>query len=849
MKASDLFCYAICALGAAYYITMTLLEYFRYETFTVTWIVETEPSNILVVCGPKNSEGLQESAVTGYEYVMSYLGNYTKCQSLTLQDEIANISTEAIRDIKIYVTKYADFEPWHLSRLNLLLESYLELIRGYPGIRLWMVSEKVMTQLLPAPYPTNCHNYDQYRCIYDCTQSSRRWNTCLRLCAKQGCKTTNILTLGDAPLGINSNISEVNFVENSHAVSTIFGAKTNVSFTIVNILGLVSAFFGTSVFSCTQDLRKTLKCRKWRARKITKTVVYICAMLHCFSISKEYLEYRHVTETYQGDTNVDLPSASYSICLSELSTNGHSWASVAESHVELSDIVGLILFRRGPHFVSIKRETLRIYAANHTFSYSLSGKFCFFLVLPNTSIQSERIARRIPGTFNVELLLALKKRYTVAISPHIGSHIYGRDPMEMITKSKSSFQNRYARQLFLPPPYQTRCQIYGIGHLKRFKSRDHCVMECALKRHRQLHPGQHPLDIPISNTSDNSIITGKAKVALDLCDKTTCRWPDCISEQFKLSKIDETVSWAPALRIAAPAQDIFLFKDVPLTMFTDIMLLLVSTIGFWTGFSMVTLTRPLKVMLTKLKTKTRCRILFRKLYRLLILLGLLWNLWAAVRMYMWYDSITQSHVDSTPMASSVNLVMISRGISSCFSRNGCTQRQIKDTISWYRNYSRKLIPRVSSRHPENLSWLTHSAESLHNMIETYQWLNYIVTELQLAENSIPPETTKLAASGSLAVHTLELQPFGQDINVLLVDTFDNFDPNSVIIGSAIIAIGQHGVFGFEVMDIVSLPAPYHTDCISYQLYGHHNQRHCTQHCMERRFSKIFNKTNSCRQTR
>ncbi|KAI1300003.1 Cyclic nucleotide-gated channel rod photoreceptor subunit alpha [Halotydeus destructor] len=209
MKKVNLCVCTISFIAASYCIITALIDYFHYETVASISLTEESPSNLFVICSA-DFNGLIDAQVRNYTYVHRFLGDYQACNGIDLSHNTSLTPTALMSDVKIYALQHLIYAPWHLSRLNLIYNSYpvQALISASSGYSVFIAIEKLRVLRMPDPYDTQCRHFDKYKCIYDCSQMAATWMKCLRACSKPECETAYLTTLSHTAVG-SDNVSKL----------------------------------------------------------------------------------------------------------------------------------------------------------------------------------------------------------------------------------------------------------------------------------------------------------------------------------------------------------------------------------------------------------------------------------------------------------------------------------------------------------------------------------------------------------------------------------------------------------------------------------------------------------------
>ncbi|KAI1299807.1 hypothetical protein HDE_03692 [Halotydeus destructor] len=384
---------------------------------------------------------------------------------------------------------------------------------------------------MPSPYDTNCYHYDKYECIYECSQKRESWPTCSQACSKPGCRATSFVTL--AHTASRSNIASSFVIQQDNTVtSTVFQVKMTLEYIVLNVLGLLGVFFGFSVLSVANTVRRSFAAK----RKIVKTTLlltcFTCATLQCLLVLGHHMEYLILTETYQGLAQVSVPRTIFSVCFN-MSISEVPWYQTEKPRLSAKLNATAIPKKDSIEFWLIEDDALEEYERNMV-TYSVDGRFCYLLDKP-VKTTSVPLAPMELLHRNLDLILKFRDILSSCeMTAYAHTHSIKQSDVRIKTHFTTTLQNTYVQTLALPHPYSTACQEYGRGHLKDFKSRADCINACALSYFKAVHPGQHPMNIPIFNNSDTSYLTGDAQEYIHSCETAVCRWTGCDEERFKL---------------------------------------------------------------------------------------------------------------------------------------------------------------------------------------------------------------------------------------------------------------------------------------------------------------------------
>ncbi|KAI1300013.1 hypothetical protein HDE_03615 [Halotydeus destructor] len=833
-------------IASTYYIITALMDYFNYGTVTSISFRQQQPFRDVVICVP-NASSLDNLNYTDYSYVKSFLGNYRVCLKIKLEKRTAFVSYQIIQEMKVYVAKYSDVKPWNLSRLNLIYGSYPDVVNVSTELDVYVTFTKLESQLMPAPYDTNCHQYDQYKCIFDCSQVLAQLDACLQACSRPGCAFMQTITLAHTSMEVNTS-SKMVIEQDNQVQSTVFDPKIDLGFIVLNTLGLLGVFFGFSLLSVASVTWRLFSAKLKLVKKISIMACSICALYQCCMVVSAHLKYGQSTEVYQGLTHIHLPKLHFSICGNMKLTN-ESWSKIQKP--PMTKLMEQLWIRRydAPEILFILEDALAEFENVTVTTYSVRGKLCHLMSLPERRIgpywvdQRSEILKPIDlsiESFNMEGL------YEVWV--HGNAYDIMQEDVGIMTLLQATFQNTYLETISLPHPYKTSCQTYGRGHLENFKSRSQCINACALKHFRKRHPGLHPTNIPIFNSSDSSHIAGNAEEYLESCRRLNCRWTACEKRRFKLYTVQQA-NWEDKIKIMTvntPKHNVFKLRDVPLTMVTDTLLILISEIGFWAGINMWQVLGRAKTLLRVVRARKSHRKAFKATRSILLTIGIIFNLNAAFQKYFAYETLTQSFTQVASSYSPVNPVLI-QGVEEtmeCLGYSKCSNAELTDLAANCSKQSHALISAIWNREYETMSWSKMPLSLQSQLIKTHvHSFSYLITELQTSRFSVVQNPEKLIASGSTAILKIDLFTDVR-IDVLVVNSFDNFDMSMMISGITETYPGKHTVFDFEGIAVSLLSAPYIFDCIDYATQGYKNQKRCYDICMEARFFKVFGLMNA-----
>ncbi|KAI1295766.1 hypothetical protein HDE_05296 [Halotydeus destructor] len=670
MKKAKICVQTFSAVAASYYILTALIDYFQYETVTSISLAEEPSSKYLVVCAPETFHSAED-----FSHVKSFLGKYQYCREIEFENNSGITPFEAMLDMKIFALQQMAYMPWHLSRLRFIFSSRPVLHPLARGLLLYVTFEKRRSSLMPAPYDTNCRHYDQYQCIYECTQTYADWTSCLGACSSPGCISAYLFTLSHAAVG---KISSSKFMMQQESIvkSITAEAKTSLSFIVLNVLGLLSVFFGLSVLNIVDAIWWLFASEKKWLRKTLRMICFACAFAQSLLITNDHMQYLYLTETHQGNT-IPIPKIFFSVCI-KAPPHDKPWADVVKPALNF-ELDSLLVSRfNSPELLVLDKRSMIEYSRQYESSYSVDGAFCFLLETPeNRTKQSKWLDRRIIS-LQLDLQIVLRSAHNLtAMSANSQADDIEERTLYIKSNRQTMLHNAYLKKITLPHPYKTSCQKYGQGHLARFKSRTHCINSCALSRFKEKYPGLHPVDIPIFSGSDTSHVAGKAREFLDSCRAETCRWIDCEKEQFKLY-IRQQSNGSPkiVMTVSKPDHDIYQFQDIPSMLLSHTLLMLISTVGFWAGISLLHTLRGTRKILRLIKAKRLSRLL--KKYRHILAIGMFGNIYVAVETFLAYETLSQVHSEPASAHWPFTFVSVERANFKCRISGCCTpKKQLK----------------------------------------------------------------------------------------------------------------------------------------------------------------------------
>ncbi|KAI1298303.1 hypothetical protein HDE_04226 [Halotydeus destructor] len=833
MKKATIFVHAASIIAASYYILTALIDYFQYETVTFISLVEEPTCKNIVVCAPNTF-----SLATDFDHVKFFLGKYRKCRKIDLQDNAAITPFEAMFDMKIYAIPDKDYMLWHLSRLTLIYSSYPVIYQGSSGMLLYITFEKRRSKSMPAPYDTNCYDYNQYQCIFECTQTYLDWASCLDACSKPGCQSVSFVTLSHTACGDNSSSKFIMEQENM-VRSIVAEAKTSLSFIGLNVFGLLGVFFGFSVLGSVNAVWRLL-VQKWTwFHQIMAMACFAAALTHCLMLIHHHMRYLHLTETRHGVAGISLPKRLISVCI-ELNPVDKPWVEIVKPLFTNEFSFLAIAKFKSRELLTLTNDSLREYASESISTYAIDGVFCFLLKTPETRFGSRWIDR----TFwrHLELVLEFKQQ-RLSCSFSVYSHTYAirQEDVRIKIHHRTTLQITYLKYMTLPHPYKTACQNYGHGHLKDFRSRNHCVNSCALSHFKTLNPDRHPSNIPLFNGSDTSYRTGDSKKYLDSCRANKCQWIDCEEEKFQLYVTKAVYSYNNFEVVVQSAENqVYQFRDVPMSPMSETVFMLMSTIGLWGGISILQILLSAKKIFKCLNLKKTTRKALKK-FRHILVIGMLWNIYAAVDTYQVYETLTQVHLQPALIYSPFTVVLLQRKGVQCLNSGSCTSEEVATAISKYSRQSHDLIGRIWVRKPETTSWLQESKNVSHVTSVHIYFQSTIMTELDPSLYARIPAAGKLIATGSTAGLKIEIAK--KQVAFSIAESFSGIDRSSMTYRGNYVYSGYSVVYKFEGLTISSLSAPY-SDCYDYSVQWLKTQKIRHEDCLEKRFYKVHNRTSS-----
>ncbi|KAI1300021.1 hypothetical protein HDE_03600 [Halotydeus destructor] len=345
--------------------------------------------------------------------------------------------------MKVYVLRFPGSKPWDLSRMTLIYGSYRPIGSRENGVVVWILYQNLRSTRLPAPYDTDCHSYDRYLCIYDCTQVTRTWQSCSDACSKQGCNTEHSFTLGHTTYE-DVNSSRIVLEQNVQVQHIVSEAKMEFGFIVLNVLGLLGAFFGISLLSVTTVAWQLTTLRWAKVGKILTLACYVCAVTHCCHLVGDHLKYLHVTEVYQGNKHVKIPKVQFSVCAGDVS-HVKPWSKMAESQPPFQREVEELLISNkiATKLISLIGKQLIKYEKSYVSKYSVGGKFCYLFSTPISRRGDRYVDLLLPPYTQVQMVINF---FTFDIK-HISVHAHENDIMDENTKFRlhmhNTLQNTY----------------------------------------------------------------------------------------------------------------------------------------------------------------------------------------------------------------------------------------------------------------------------------------------------------------------------------------------------------------------------------------------------------------------
>ncbi|KAI1299806.1 hypothetical protein HDE_03693 [Halotydeus destructor] len=695
---------------------------------------------------------------------------------------------------------------------------------------------------MPAPYDTKCYNYDKYKCIYDCSQKLLNWSNCSQACAMPGCRATHLVTLSHTATS-GSNLSKFVIQQSNIATSTVFTVKTTLEYIVLNVLGLLGVFFGLSVLRVAKAAGR---CCAVKRKNVKTTLLLICftgATAQCLFVIGNHMEYLVLTETLQGLGHVSVPKSLFSVCF-DMSIPNKPWSQTVKP--QLADQLSAMAMAKTnlPEFWLLTDETVREYERSMS-TYSVGGRFCYLLDSPKNVASVQSLGKR---QLNINVALSLMLRGHISsceVMAHFDAHSIQQSDLRIKTNFITTLQNTYVQAVTLPYPYTTACQEYGHGHLKDFKSRADCINACALRYFEAHHQGQHPVNIPIFNGSDPSYVTGDAQEYIHSCETTVCRWTSCEEKRFKLYTLRQLLlayEGSNQAWVVSPGYQVYQLQDVPLTLISDTLLVLISTIGLWTGVSMLAFLYRAEKSVKIVKRKPLRRKVFKKIRLVIPAIGLLWHLYSASIKYSRYETLSQTSSQQARTVPKFSLLLIHKaGREHCPNNGRCTSTEVADLAIQYFKQSQDFFETFWSRDVKTASWFQQTINA-SRMIKTYIYgSRNIVSEASL--NFSAPTAEILAASGSLLilkVDILSLKP----ILFTLVESIDEIEEDFIVSKCKSTLPGFGVIYEYESFSTTSLSAPYVFDCINYLEFGFRTQKSCYYSCLETRFFDIHHMTSS-----
>ncbi|KAI1304251.1 hypothetical protein HDE_02009 [Halotydeus destructor] len=832
-----------CAIAASYYILVAVIDYLSHETVTHVSFTNENSSSRLVVCIARRFERMEDFQLSDFSHVERYLGEHRFCYAKTHGQGQFPIPIEVALDTRIYALQKRDFMPWELSRSTYIYDAFADVPVISTGIAIYITFEKLLSKLMPAPYDTNCHFYNQYECIYDCSQTYLSLEQCSESCSKPSCDALHYISLGHTVIGGNVS-SEIVTEERASVQSIVAEAKMSLQFIVLNVLGLIGVFTGFSVLTAFKFTCSYIIFKQSLARKITFTACFCCALWQCLFVVYDHFEYRHNTECYVGSRTIPQPRPSYSLC--HFATLGNNtWQETMKQKLT-NEIYSLQIAQYDTTILMNLRDIfLKNYETKYVEYYTVNGKVCFLLRTPLENLTFEAKDRNQYMFQDRELTIRPHNSDSVfEISVHIHDHDITWQTSGLKAFRLTALKKTYLKTTSLPHPYKTKCQRYGEVTLLELKSRSHCINVCALNLFKANSSSNHPLKIPLFNKNDSSHITGDATQYLEICRRVNCRWNDCENERFESYILQHTSAGSlNMIAIESPGSEVYQFSDIPLSSISDTGLLLISTVGFWTGISMVETIKFVGKLVRRATCKRFRRRATKRARLLVLIIGFAWNFFSATEKYLAYETLSQTYSQPALSLSPVKLVFGQRLLGTeCVYGGLCSSAEIDELISSCIAKSRETLLEVVSRDVKTLAWLTMLNSNRDLKTNRYLYFyNSLITELNPRISMTRLNVEMLIASGSMAV--MEIRFFSvEPLYFFVLHGQDVIDMDVADTGFTAIYPDYHVVYDYAGIRISSLPAPYHLDCVDYRLFGHTNRRACYFSCQQKLLQDTLNRT-------
>ncbi|KAI1288073.1 hypothetical protein HDE_09589 [Halotydeus destructor] len=456
-------------------MVLALLDYFLYETITETAILraESQYSRMSIICFYRKHNPMLGLGNSSPYHVESFFSHEMLCFTNDRKAGYTDIPNDYIRDVMIYSVELGNLAAWQFNRFNLIYEASLSNEIGFEGngsLVLEVIFTTYEASLLPAPYETDCIEYEQHLCLYRCMILNEKKH-CAHQCSKASCLLNHVDPLAwTAYRDDTLTTSRAIITQAADLVKTNFIAKSTLSLLALNIFGLFGVFVGLSVLHVAHCIRRVTYKPSKPLKRTTVSIGYLAAMLHCMYFVSQYLQYEYTTEVYQGENNVILPRHAYAICLSQKLRNV-SWPETVKRMPNLKRIVG----RQALLTVHSQEKALFMTTISDKSMMRLETKYtvhrhrCYLLKMPDKYVEGLAFSgKSLSDMAESDLSIQIKKRYARAVYFAMLQTADGKDivPSSLQyyhSSGLSRFRSMYTEVQSLPYPFKTACEVYGHG--------------------------------------------------------------------------------------------------------------------------------------------------------------------------------------------------------------------------------------------------------------------------------------------------------------------------------------------------------------------------------------------------
>ncbi|KAI1288149.1 Saccharopine dehydrogenase-like oxidoreductase [Halotydeus destructor] len=819
----------------SYYALLALEEYFAYETVTKTTISPIAMTDtVYLVCAPQDNHMASNLSQAEYLRLENFSSSKLVCMNAKTHQRPFNVSDKMVTDMTVYALDSLDAFPWNLNSFNQIYGTEIDSPRSNSCFVISISFRRFEAGLLSLPYHTDCFEYDQHECRFHCLKKRpKNEHSCSSTCSKASCTLRHADSISwNAYADKDAVTSQVEITQVENVIHTEFSPKSSLGSAAVNVFGLGGVFIGLSALDLVHCARRLVFQPSRPVKRSAVLLLYLAGFIHAVLVVEEYLQYGYATEVYQGK-NVQQPKHAYAICIPGKYDGAH-WSAVKDYQVPFGKVVSSIwlLVNQGKDSAfyedSLEDSAAQTYVTKYVTAFTRERQLCYRSKMPS-DVPEGMLSEPVEMTMFSEI------DYTVTISTalsgfHVTAFVEDNDLIlsnlyYQKLSGDSIYRLLYSEIQSLPYPFKTACENYGQGTWEGTMSRQHCAERCALKKFKMANPGLSPEDLPLVGSWNRSAIGGRVEPFISGCLAIHCRQVDCIFKKFSLSAINARPSTILSITVVKPNESAFLFKHVPSTGIVDTILLVISVLGIWTGFSLMHVKNIVHRSLRKSHATRRNRTRVSHAIKLVITILFALNIYTVVHEYAKYDFITQSVCRKAFVTKNFVMLMRYHGLP----KKGESGRRSSP-------YLVEMVKDAWFRHPRTLAWSRYTSEYLANITSVYRLSHVIYLAIEM-DSSL--DKLNLDVSGSMSVFRLDIHDFGA-AEMYLTSSSDDMSQGDFSTSMTILPASLNVVAMFESLTVTSLPAPYVFACVDYPKYGYRNQRNCTNSCIREQGIKKYN---------